>query len=86
MRKYNPVDVVATEAVYLRLRPFMIGHPSLPLFDDGEGCPRCGHHELQGTGTITAKTRVYPLFRCTNCFSFSRGSKCLTTPRAALVQ
>lgn len=86
MRKYNPVDVTTTEAVYLKLRPYMIGHPSLPLFDDGEGCPRCGSTNLKEAGTVPAKTRVYPLYRCASCFSFSRGSKCLPFPRAALVQ
>jgi hypothetical protein len=86
MRKYNPQDTVATEELYLKLRPYMQGHPSLPLYDDGEGCPRCGNTSVKEVGTVPARTRVYPLYRCSCCLSFSRGNRALTSPRAALVQ
>lgn len=86
MRKYNPQDVVATEAVYLKLRPYMTGHPSLPLYSDGAGCPRCGSDKLIEHGIMRARTRAYPMFHCNNCGSFSRGTKALASPRAALVQ
>jgi hypothetical protein len=86
MRKYNPIDVTTTEKVYLKLRPFMIGHPSLPLYDNGEGCPRCGSADLKSAGTVPAKTRVYNLYRCGHCGGFSRGARCLPSPRALLVQ
>lgn len=86
MRKYNPQDVIATEATYLKLRPYMIGHPSLPLHTDGTGCPRCGSQKQTPHGEYRAQTRVYPLFRCGGCGGFSRGAKALSEPRAEQVQ
>jgi hypothetical protein len=86
MRKYNPIDVEVTEAVYLKLRPYMTGHPSLPLYSDGTGCPRCGSQHVEEVGTVPASTRVYTLHRCNNCHSFSRGARCLTSPKAQFVQ
>jgi hypothetical protein len=86
MRRYNPQDCVATEAVYLKLRPYMIKHPSLPLYDDGEGCPRCGSRNVSEVGTVPASTRVYTLHKCNGCHSFSRGARSLPFPKSALVQ
>lgn len=86
MRKYNPQDCVTTEAYYLKLRPYIVGHPSLPLYGDGDGCPRCGSHKLEEHGVFRARTRVYPMYRCGSCHGFSRGAASLKTPRAAQVQ
>ena len=75
MRKYNIQDVKATEALYLRLRPYIQGHPNLPLYSDGEGCPRCGSDHISRDGDYVAKTRVYPLYKCLGCGGWSRGTK-----------
>lgn len=75
MRKYNPRDVVATEALYLRLRPYIVGHPSVSVFaDDGEPrCPKCGSTKLQRRGTYRTQVGVYPRFHCQSCGGWSKG-------------
>jgi hypothetical protein len=38
MRKYNPKDVKGTEDVYLKLRPWIEGHPNLAIYNDDGRC------------------------------------------------
>jgi hypothetical protein len=74
MRKYNPRDVVATEKLYLRLRPWIVGHPNVAIYDnDGEvRCPKCGSHKVQQRGYITTQVGVYHRYRCSACKGWSR--------------
>lgn len=74
MRKYNPRDVVATEKVYLKLRPWIVGHPSVSVYADDEKvrCPKCGSHRIQRRGAITTQVGVYARFHCQACGGWSR--------------
>ena len=81
MRKYNPTDVRSTEQVYLRLRPWIVGHPNVAvLADDGHRhCPHCGGTHLHQRGYTTTQTGVYPRYSCLGCGAWSRGRYTLNT-------
>lgn len=67
MLEYCIGDVLATEAVYLKLRPLMASHPTLYSDGSGEICPACGSDNTTGNGTrVTKSYRVYRQ-RCNAC-------------------
>jgi hypothetical protein len=75
MRKYNALDVVATEQLYLKLRPWMVGHPNVAVYDhDSEKrqCPKCGSDRLQMRGYAHTQTGMYHRFQCWGCGGYSR--------------
>lgn len=74
MRKYNPQDVIATEAVYLRLRPWIVGHPNVAAYtdDDQMACPKCGSHHLTKRGFARTQTGLYQRYQC-ECGAWARG-------------
>lgn len=74
MARYCKQDVSLLEAVYLKLRPYMSGHPNGALYG-GDGCPLCGCTRVQSRGTYKAISRVYPRFQCQGCFKWLRGEK-----------
>lgn len=75
MRKYNPQDTVATEEVYLKLRPYIIGHPNLNVYDDDEDkrCPNCGSKHVERRGFRYTQTGKYSRYHCGDCGAWSRG-------------
>jgi predicted RNA-binding Zn-ribbon protein involved in translation (DUF1610 family) len=75
MRKYNPRDVVATEKLYLRLRPWIAQHPNVAILaDDGKvRCPKCGSHKVEKRGVATTQVGVYTRYHCNACGGWSRG-------------
>lgn len=78
MRKYNLQDVVATEKLYLKLRPWMEGHPNLATYSStgtNPECPKCGSASVQRRGTTTTQTGSYPRYHCQACGGWSRGRK-----------
>lgn len=78
MRAYNPQDVLATEAVYLRLRPWVSGHPNIAIFTgfDGERpvhrCPVCGGDHVYQDGTAFTNVGQYMRLHCGDCGAWSR--------------
>lgn len=74
MRKYNPRDVAATEKLYMKLRPWIVGHPSVTVgTDTGRiACPKCGSHRIQSRGTVTTQVGVYTRYHCNACGGWSR--------------
>lgn len=80
MRKYNPQDVIATEAVYLRLRPWIVGHPNVAAYDDDETqrCPKCGSHHLSKRGFTFTQTGKYQRLQC-ECGAWTRSRYTLNT-------
>jgi hypothetical protein len=74
MRKYNPRDVIATEQVYLKLRPWIVGHPNVAVYDNNGDirCPRCGSTHVQHRGVTTTQVGVYRRLRCSDCGGWSR--------------
>lgn len=81
MRKYNPKDVIATEKVYLKLRPYIVGHPNLAAYDDVEErrCPKCLSPNMQARGFAVTQTGKYQRFRCGKCKGWSRSRYTLNT-------
>lgn len=77
MRVYNLQDVSLTEAVYLRLLPWVKGHPHFALYASVEGdvCGRCGSADLVEVGSAKTGVSAFPLFQCQGCGSFSRAGK-----------
>lgn len=71
MLDYCIQDVIATEAIYLRLRPIIRNHPYIgaPAGPDErrQQCPACG--SLETHGHDTRRTKCFEVYRrrCTNC-------------------
>jgi predicted RNA-binding Zn-ribbon protein involved in translation (DUF1610 family) len=74
MKRYNPRDVEATEKVYLKLRPWIVGHPSVAvLMDDKKPrCPKCGSDKVQKRGPQTTQSGLYTRYQCTACGGWGR--------------
>jgi hypothetical protein len=74
MQDYNKEDVRLLEEVYLKLRPWIKGHPNLGLFveSDGPVCPNCGSEDIKWTGKFYfTQTGKYETYRC-SCGAFGR--------------
>ena len=74
MKKYNCIDVPATEELYLKLRPYMIGHPNVAAYynDENTRCPRCGSVNLRASGQAYTQTGEYTRYQCGDCGGFAR--------------
>jgi hypothetical protein len=91
MRKYNSQDVIATEELYLRMRPWIEGHPNLAAYGgaDVTACPRCASTRLQRRGIMVNQTGKFQRFQCLDCGGWARGRQNLARPakrRAQLAQ
>ena len=75
MRIYNTDDTLLLEEVYMKLRPWIQGHPNLGLYvNDGDRhCPVCSSANLQIRKYIYTQTGLYRGYRCTDCGKYSRG-------------
>jgi hypothetical protein len=76
MKKYNCIDTLATEELYLRLRPWIVGHPNVAVYDDNNespACPKCGSLKVYGNGLRRTQVGTYRRFRCTDCGGHSHG-------------
>lgn len=82
MRKYNPIDVVGTEGVYLKLRPYIIGHPNVNVYDEDETvrCVNCGSEDVHQKGYRYTNVGKYPRYRCYACGAWHRGGYTENTP------
>lgn len=78
MEEYNIGDVTLLESVYLKLRPWIKGHPNLGLYieSDEPVCTNCGSSNLkfESDKFYYTSTSKYPLYRC-ECGSFVRVRK-----------
>jgi hypothetical protein len=74
MKKYNCIDVPATEELYLKLRPYMVGHPNVASYydDDKTRCPRCASVNLTAVGQAYTQTGEYTRYQCGDCGGFAR--------------
>lgn len=74
MKKYNMQDVVLTEELYERVRPWITGHPHWGLFlDDDHCCSNCGGQNLTKQGFSHTKLSKFQQYRCSDCGTWSRG-------------
>lgn len=87
MRQYNKQDVIVTEQVYKKLRPFMENHPNMnlyrPIYDTAgnpvDACPKCGSTDLvrQGFKFTTAGKRQK--YQCKACFGWTTEKRVSST-------
>jgi len=77
LKKYNQVDVIATEQVYLRLRPWIAKHPNVGTYADTVGavCPKCGHGHLVKRGFAVLQQGRYVRMQCMGCGGYSRAKE-----------
>lgn len=75
MRKYNIQDVVLTEKLYHLLKPWIIGHPNVSLYDGTDGCPQCGSPDLERRGYAYTSVSRFQRFRCRGCGRWSRSGR-----------
>jgi predicted RNA-binding Zn-ribbon protein involved in translation (DUF1610 family) len=75
MRKYNPKDVIATEKLYLRLRPWMAQHPNVAIYtpDGKTHCPKCGSTKVEHRGSYHTQVTTRARYHCNNCGGWSWG-------------
>lgn len=79
MRKYNQRDVVATEKVYMKLRPWIATHPNMGMYDDDDlpTCPKCGGKDMHKEGIRVTQQGRYQRYKCGDCGGWARGKKML---------
>jgi DNA polymerase elongation subunit (family B) len=66
MVSYNQNDVSILEELYVRIRPWITGHPNLGLYVDTNTsvCPNCGSENLKWEGSYVTQCGRYKAFRC----------------------
>jgi hypothetical protein len=74
MLAYNKRDVVVLEELYLKIRPWIKGHPNLALYIDTDRtiCTNCMNDELEWGGFYTTPSGRYKAFRCNKCGAIGR--------------
>lgn len=78
---YNRGDIIASEALFDRLRPFAKGIPHLGMWSDDElACPSCGHTMTATGKTVHANVQRYEHLHCPNCGAHARGTARLKNP------
>ena len=74
LKIYNIGDVLRTEDIYLKMRPWITNHPNVAITDDDATikCPKCGSHDIQRRGYSTTNTGKYQKFVCKSCGGWAR--------------
>lgn len=81
LESYNRGDIIASEALFDRLRPYAKGIPHLGMWtDDALACPSCGHTMTATGKTVHANVQRYEHLTCPNCGSHARGTTTLKNP------
>ena len=80
MKKYNIQDTVLTEKLYLKLRPWILGHPNHGLYVDDQDkpiCRACGSDKVQSRGWQPLNVASYQRYKCMekDCGWNGRGRK-----------
>jgi predicted RNA-binding Zn-ribbon protein involved in translation (DUF1610 family) len=77
MEKYNRQDVVLTENLYDRIKPWCSGlpNPGLHAGDAAHHCPQCGSTNLTREGYAYTAISKFQRYRCTDCGRWSRGGR-----------
>jgi hypothetical protein len=81
MKKYNCIDTLSTEELYLKMRPWIEGHPSISNYSDKEtiACPKCDSNNVVLRGYCTTQTGKYKRYVCKDCGGWSRTRFSLNT-------
>ncbi len=81
MKKYNCVDTIATEELYLKVLPWIEGHPNVGNYSSAETivCPKCGSDDVQKRGSAYTQTGQYHRYQCKACGGWARSRKTTNT-------
>lgn len=76
MRRYNKQDVVLTEKLYNKVRPWIKNHPNVAIYNETNAlaCPVCDSHSFTKKDKIVVKQLRYELYQCKKCTSWFRGT------------
>lgn len=81
IESYNRGDIIASEALFDRLRPYARNIPHLGMWSgDPLACPNCGHSMTATGRTVHANVQVYEGYVCPNCGAHGRGTTTLKNP------
>ncbi len=74
MKKYNCLDTIATEELYLKMLPWIASHPNMSAYNDGleNECPKCASKKLQKRGVSVTQTGSFQRFQCQGCGGWSK--------------
>jgi len=74
MTTYCGRDVFALEDYYLKIRPWIKGHPNVGLYQNNseKACRNCGSENIKVDGYYYTRVNRYTSYRCLDCGSFSR--------------
>jgi len=76
LRKYNEIDVLEGESLYLKIRPWMKNHPNLGLYyeTDTAMCKNCASTELiiDELQPVYTAANAYQCWTCVNCGAHGR--------------
>ena len=76
LRKYNEIDVLEGESLYLYIRPWMKSHPNMGLYyqDEKERCRNCGSVDLDYDDKHPVHTTVnsFVCWTCNTCGAHGR--------------
>ena len=74
MEKYNRNDVVLLEAIYEKMRPWILQHPNYGLIDEPgiPVCTNCGSGHLQRRGFARTTLNKYARYQCMECGTWNR--------------
>lgn len=75
MERYNKQDVVVTDQLYVKLLPWLTGHPNRRLYDGDAGCPRCGSEHIQRRGFAYTGAGMFVKYQCMSCGTYHRSGK-----------
>ena len=82
MEKYNRRDVELLEKLYLRLLPWIKGHPNMSAMSGFEVCPSCGSDDYRRDKNYMANILKYPRYQCRGCGTWFRGNKTVSPKQA----
>lgn len=78
MEEYNVGDVIITEALYYKLRPWIKGHINYSLYsEDARVCPVCGSTHLNKRGYHYTLHSRFQRYRCMECGHWFKDNKVL---------
>lgn len=68
-------DISTTEALYLRIRPYLDDHPHMGLWrgDGIDACRNCGSDDIIINGTRVTKSGKYKRYMCNQCGCWMKG-------------
>lgn len=75
MKKYNIQDIVTLEEVYLKMRPYIKGHPNMATLSNSKEhrCSSCNSTNIHEDGYSISNVSKFRRYKCEDCHSYSRG-------------